>query len=164
MADITAPTSAPETAKPEVQVKKKGGSSTLSRIARYTVVRLVTIAFTVTIAVYLTILIANMGGYVDQIRKAEIREAVVTRIANNPSNRTLDPTVRQTLIDTSIADEENRLGMNSPFIVRSFGFLTDALTLNLGRALYMNSNSGSNTVRLIILERLPATLMLFWRC
>ncbi len=161
MSEITAPASAPETTTPEVKVKKKGGDSTLSRVARYTVVRLLTMAITVTIAVYLTILIANMGGYVDQIRKAEIRENVTNRIAQNPANRTLAPDVRQNLINSSIADEENRLGLNSPFIIRSFGFLTDALTLNLGRALYMSSNSGSNTVRLIILERLPATLLLF---
>ncbi len=161
MAELTAPSSVPETIQPQEKAKKKGGSSTLGRVARYTAVRLGTMAITVTIAMYLTILIANMGGYVDQIRKAEIREAITTRIAQNPANRTLDPTVRQNLIDTSIANEEDREGLNQPFVVRSFGFLTDALTLNLGRALFMNSNSGSNDVRRIIMERLPATLLLF---
>jgi peptide/nickel transport system permease protein len=51
--------------------------------------------------------------------------------------------------------------MDQPFVLRSFGFLKDAVTLNLGRAFHMTSNSGSNTVRLIILERLPPTLVLF---
>lgn len=161
MAELSSPVPVPETVNQEAKQKKKAGSSTLGRVARYTAVRLVTIAITVTIAMYLTILIANMGGYVDLIRKAEIREAVTTRIATNPANRTLAPEVRQNLIDSSIANEENRLGMNQPFIVRSFAFLSDALTLNLGRALFMSSNSGSNTVTLIILERLPATLALF---
>ncbi len=161
MAELTAPASTPETINPQENAKRKGGTSTLGRIARYTAVRLGTMAITVTIALYLTILIANMGGYVDNIRRAEIREQITTRIAQNPANRTLDPVVRQNLIDTSIANEENRVGLNQPFILRSFGFLTDALSLNLGRAIYMNSNSGSNEVRRILLERLPATLMLF---
>jgi peptide/nickel transport system permease protein len=161
MAELTAPASSPETIGPQEKVKKRGGSSTLARVARYTAVRLGTMAITVTIAVYLTILIANMGGYVDQIRKAEIREQVTTSLANNPANRNLDPQVRQNMINSAIANQEAAQGLNEPFVLRSFGFLTDALTLNLGRAIYMSSNSGSNQVRLIILERLPATLMLF---
>ena len=60
-----------------------------------------------------------------------------------------------------ISIQEKRLGMDQPFILRSFTFLSDAITLNLGRALSMTSNSGSNSVRLIILERLPPTLVLF---
>ena len=56
---------------------------------------------------------------------------------------------------------EKRLGLDRPFIVRSFGFLKDAMTLNLGRADMMISDSGSKTVRLILLERLPATLVLW---
>jgi peptide/nickel transport system permease protein len=60
-----------------------------------------------------------------------------------------------------IQSEIHRLGIDQPFLLRSFNFLKDAVTLNLGRALNMTSNSGSNTVRLIILERLPPTLVLF---
>ena len=44
------------------------------RVAKYTALRLVTMAITVTIGVYLTILIANMGGYVDTIMRNEIRD------------------------------------------------------------------------------------------
>jgi len=57
-------------------------------------------------------------------------------------------------------DEEQRLGLNQPFIVRSFRFLWDGLTLNLGTALRMTSDTGSRQVRLIILERLGPTLLL----
>ena len=51
-------------------------------------------------------------------------------------------------------------GLDKPFVVRSFNFLKNALTLNLGRATYMSSDAGSRQVRNIILERLPATLLL----
>ncbi len=58
----------------EVTVRKGGG--TLSRVLRYSLVRLVMLFVTVVIGIYLTILIANMGGYVDQIRLGEIRSRI----------------------------------------------------------------------------------------
>ncbi len=135
--------------------------STLSRLLRYTVVRLITLFITVVIGVYLTILIANMGGFVDQIRRAQIREQVAMALQNDPTFRTLPEEQRQQLLETRIRNEEKRLGLDKPFLVRSFNYLWDALTLNLGRAENMTSDSGSRQVRLIILERLPATLVLF---
>jgi len=135
--------------------------STLGRLLRYTVVRLITLFITVVIGVYLTILIANMGGYVDQIRRAQIREQVAMQLQNDPTFRTLPEEQRQQLLETRIRNEEKRLGLDKPFLVRSFNYLWDALTLNLGRAENMTSDSGSRQVRLIILERLPATLVLF---
>lgn len=161
MAEVSTPVPVPQTIGQEETKKVKAGSSTLSRIARYTAVRLITISITVVVAVYLTILIASMGGYVDQIRMAQIREDVNVRIANNPVYRGITPEARQNLIEQTITLEAHRLGMDQPFITRSFSFLSDAITLNLGRAQKMTSNSGAGSVRLIILERLPPTLILF---
>ena len=53
------------------------------------------------------------------------------------------------------------MGLDTPFMLRSFIYLRDGLVLNLGRSQYMSSASGSRQVRLIILERLPVTLVLF---
>jgi peptide/nickel transport system permease protein len=161
MAEVSTPVPVPQTIGQEETKKVKAGSSTLSRIARYTAVRLITISITVVVAVYLTILIASMGGYVDQIRMAMIREEVNVRFAGNPVYRGITPEARQNLIEQTITLEAHRLGMDQPFITRSFSFLTDAITLNLGRAQKMTSNSGAGSVRLIILERLPPTLILF---
>jgi len=130
------------------------------RLAKYTGLRLVTLAVTVTVGVYLTILIANMGGYVDTIMRNEVRDNITQSIASNPAYRNLAPDVRAKLIQEKIAAEVDRLGLNQPFAVRSFRYLTNALTLNLGRAINMTSNDGSKEVRLILLERLPATLLL----
>jgi peptide/nickel transport system permease protein len=140
--------------------KKLAGDSTFLRVARYVSTRILTLAITVVIGIYLTILIANMGGYVDTIMKAEIRDRVTQSIAVSPSARQMDPDVRQKLIQDTIALEEERLGLNVPIAVRNFRYLTNALTLQLGRAHNMTSDSGSKQVRLILLERLPATLLL----
>jgi len=134
--------------------------STLSRVAKYTALRLVTLFVTVLIGIYLTILIANMGGYVDTIMGNEIKYNAAQAVIANPANRNLAPEVRERLIQERIELEEKRLGLNQPFAIRSLRYLRNALTLNLGYAIFMNSDSGSRQVRLILLERLPATLLL----
>lgn len=141
--------------------RSKFMDSAFMRVTRYSAVRIVMLIITTVIALYLTILVANMGGYVDNIRRAEIRENVNQSVAGNPTLRNLAVDVKAKYIDDQIALQEKRFGMDKPFITRSFIYLKDALTLNLGRALSMVSNSGSNQVRLIILERLPSTLLLF---
>ena len=149
------------TSPPSPSVAKKSSSnSTFTRVARYTVVRLLTLMVTIVIGVYLTILIANMGGYVDTIMRNEIRDNTTQAILANPNFRNLTPDAKQQLIQQKIASEEQRLGLNQPFAVRSVKFLKNALTLNLGRAINMTSDHGSKEVRLILLERLPATLLL----
>lgn len=146
---------------PEKVSKKKSADGTLARILKYSGVRILTMAVTVVIGLYLTILIANMGGKVDDIRRSQIREDVNMRAAGDQSMRRLDPEVRAERIAEMIRIQEKTLGLDRPFVVRSFDFLVNAITLNLGRAEKMTSNSGSNQVRLIILERLPSTLVLF---
>jgi peptide/nickel transport system permease protein len=140
--------------------KKTRRESTFVRVSRYVVVRLLTLFVTVVIGIYLTIVIANMGGFVDTIMKGEIRERVTQSIIASPAAQQMDPATRQKLIQDRIAAEEERMGLNVPIAIRNFRYLSNALTLQLGRSINMTSDSGSKTVRLIILERLPATLLL----
>jgi peptide/nickel transport system permease protein len=129
-------------------------------VSRYVVIRLLVLFATVVVGVYLTINIANMGGYVDQIMKGEIRDRITQRIGLNPAMQQMDPDVRRKLIEETIAQEEKRLGLDIPIAIRNFRYLSNALTLQLGRAINMTSDSGSKQVRLILLERLPPTLLL----
>jgi peptide/nickel transport system permease protein len=146
---------------PGAVAQPKNTSSTFSRVAKYTLVRTVALFITIVIGVYLTILIANMGGYVDQIRSSQIREQVGAQFGMDPEFRRLPREERERIIADIVAAEEQRLGLDRPFILRSFTFLIDAMSLNLGRAQDMTSDSGSSEVRRIILERLPPTLLLF---
>lgn len=143
-----------------VKEKKLSSNNALVRVSRYVVTRIATLVVSVVIGVYLTIMIANMGGYVDQIMKNEIGDRVTQSIAANPAMQQMDPEARKKLIQERIASEEKRLGLDVPIAVRNFRYLSNALTLQLGRAINMTSDSGSKQVRLIILERLPATLLL----
>ena len=136
-------------------------SGAFARMARFTLMRVATQALTIVIAVYLSILLANMGGYVDEIARGVIQEQTAMFVGQDPESQLLTPEQRKEHIDKLVALAEKRAGLDQPFIVRSFLYLRDALTLNLGRAQHMHSDSGSKQVRLIILERLPPTLLLF---
>ena len=133
----------------------------LARITRFTAVRLIALLVTVVIGVYLTVLIANMGGYVDELRRGTIRQNISLSVGMDPEVRRLPAEERTALLEGLIAIEEERLGLNRPFLIRSFNYLSNAITLDLGRSEFLTSDSGSRQVRLIILERLGPTLLLF---
>jgi peptide/nickel transport system permease protein len=158
MAEATVAVEAPVEAAPE---QKRTGAGTLTRVLRYSAIRLVSLFVTVVIGVYLTILIANMGGKVDEIQRGQIEETVSMALATNPAFKALSQAEKENQRAMLIAVQVRRLGLDKPFITRSFILLKDALTLNLGRAQQMTSDTGSKEVKNIILERLPPTLLLF---
>lgn len=141
--------------------KPSGIFRDLRRIAVFTVVRLVALFITVLIGVYLSILIANMGGQVDELRMAQIRSTVSDAARADPAFFDMSAEDRNSLVERRINLEVERLGLDRPFIQRSFDYLYQAMRLNLGRAEQMHSDAGSREVYDIIVERLPATLLLF---
>jgi peptide/nickel transport system permease protein len=146
----------PHTARPPQRI-----FADIRRIAVFTLVRIFALFITVLIGVYLSILIANMGGKVDELRLVQIRSNVAEAIRADPSFFDMPMAERTSLIERQVAMEEERLGLDRPFITRSFEYLYQAMRLNLGRAEQMHSDAGSRDVYDIIVERLPATLLLF---
>ena len=142
-------------------VERPKSQSTLSRVVQYTGLRMIAMLITIMIGVYLTIIIANMGGHVDNIRKGYIREQVALSVGFNDEFKNMTSEERRAHIDKLVALQEKRLGLDQPFLLRSFSFLWGAMILDLGWADNMSSDSGSRQVRNIILERLPTTLLLF---
>ncbi len=147
----------PETTPVKIE---SAATSTLKRLVRFMSFRVLMLVVTIVIAVYTTILIANMGGYVDTIMRNDIKERINMKVAAMTANKPITTEARKAMAEEMIALEVKRLGLDTPFVIRSFRYLGNALQLNLGRAIYMVSDSGSRQVRLIILERLPATLLL----
>jgi len=134
----------------------------LGRLGKYTAVRMVFLLLAVLVAVYLTILIANMGGELDRIVEAQVRHEVSLGVALNPDYQRLPWEERERITEELIQLELKRRGMDEPFFpTRSLNFLREAITLQLGRARLITSDTHSFEVRAILLERLPATLLLF---
>jgi peptide/nickel transport system permease protein len=140
--------------------KSAPSSNMLLKLLRYTALKLGALFIAVTIGIYLVVLIANMGGYVDQMIIGQARERISLQVSMDPELKQLPTEERLKMIDDLVAIEEKRLGLDQPFLIRSFRFLWNALTLQLGRAQFMSSDSGSRLVKNIILERLAPTLLL----
>jgi peptide/nickel transport system permease protein len=139
----------------------KQAANSILRVLKYSLVRLASLLFSVVVAIFLTILIASMGGKVDEMRMGEIRENVVQAVRSNRSNRDLPPEQFQKLVDDLVYQEAHAQGLDQPLMLRTVRYMRKALTLDLGNALRMTSDSGSKQVRIIILERLPPTLLLW---
>ena len=152
---LTAEANLPEESKPQTR-----HTSTFSRLAKYTVYKLSMLFVTVLIAVYLTILIANMGGYVDEIVRGTIREFVGNALRGNPEYQQMAPAEKNDFFASQIARVEKRYGLDQPFVVRSFNYLWNAVRLDFGNAQLMASDTGSRQVSRIILDRLAPTLLL----
>jgi len=143
--------------------KPKPGTNALARVGKYAGVRLVVLFITVVVSIYLVVLVANMGGYVDEIRLGNIQQQISLEISQDrsPEMLALSLDERQALIRERVAVEVQRQGLDRPFILRSFGYLKGAITLDLGFATDLTSDSGSKQVRLILVERLPPTLLMW---
>ncbi|RTR05885.1 ABC transporter permease [Halomonas nitroreducens] len=139
----------------------RGGWRDLRRLLFYTVKRLLALFVTVLVGVYLTIVIANMGGQVDELRRVQIRSEAAEAVRADPAFQDMPAEERNALIERQVALEVERLRLDEPFLVRSVDYLQQALRLDLGRAEQMHSDRGSRDVYAIIVERLPATLLLF---
>lgn len=127
----------------------------------FTAIRLFGLFVTVLVGVYLTIFIANMGGKVDELRIVQIRSQIAEAVRADPAFFDLPAEERTRLVEGQVKMEIERLRLDQPFIQRSFDYLYQAMRLNLGRAEHMHSDAGSRQVYDIIVERLPATLLLF---
>ncbi len=142
-------------------LEDESSSGDAARIAKYILFRTLLLMMSVVIGVYLVILVANMGGQVDDIRRAEISYNVSMQLMAMQDQLGDMPAEERREFERQLRErEERRLGLDQPFILRSFVYLRDALTLDLGRAEQLTSDTGSRRVRRIILERLPPTLLL----
>jgi len=136
--------------------------STITTLVRMAASRAVFLLLAVIVGVYLTVVIANMGGELDKVRADQIRQEVALSVLQNPVYRQLPPDELQALVDALVQTELHKLGMDQPFFPkRSFTYLRNAMQLQLGWAEGTMSDAGSRQVRFILLERLPYTLALF---
>ena len=102
---------------------RKARAQSLTRLLRYTLLKLVALFITVAVGVYITIIVANMGGAVDEIRMATIRENVALAATADPVFRATSTDERIAYINDRVELEAKRYGLDRPFILRSFEYL-----------------------------------------
>jgi peptide/nickel transport system permease protein len=121
----------------------------------------IVLVVTLILATYATTLIANFGGHIDNILRTQIEFEVSTELARNPQFHALPEEKQKELRGQLIESRIKAAGLDKPFFERSLIYLRQALTLDLGRAMFLTSASGSTRVSDIILERLPWSVLLF---
>ncbi len=126
---------------------------------KYTVKKAIILFLTVVVGLYATILIANMGGYVDKIFEGMIADQMMAY--GFGANRLPEEQLEQ--IQWQL--EEN-MGLHDPFLLRTIRWLLHGLTLNYGEPQYnygffsMVWGRGDENVRKLVFQRLPFTLIL----
>lgn len=151
----------PTTLEPDKTAVSWGG--TFWRASRYISSRLVILLITAVISVWVTIIAANLGGYVDEIQRRQIEEAISMSTRPDPDQT---PEERIATLRATIEAAQDAAGLNDPFLLRTLYWLTPALTLDLGRSqrgIRSITTLGPERfdVRQLIVERIPATLLLF---
>ncbi len=132
----------------------------LSRIAKYGLVRGLLLLTTVIITVYVTIVIANFGGHIDEFIKSDIEFAIGMSMRDMTD---LTHEEKTEIFEQRKAAAFEAAGLNVPFPLRCLRWLGRGLTLdwgetNLGSVWHSNQ---SRPVRVVILEYLPRSLMIF---
>jgi peptide/nickel transport system permease protein len=147
------------------------GSSTLERVAKYTLVRAVTLFVTVVASLYLIIYIANLGGYLDTIQKGLIAENINAMLMQGWLKDT-PPDQRTQMIAQTQAEMESSYGLDQPYTLRALNWLYRGITFNWGtsRFDYVISSTfvdgfhtqdvTTNDIRTEIISYLPRTLLL----
>ncbi len=130
-------------------------------LLRYLVKRGLFLAITLVLAMYMVVIIANLGGKIDDILESQIRENTAIALTADPGFAFLSPEEQEQVFNERVALQLRARGLDQPFFQRSFIYTRDALTLNLGTAMFLKSNAGSSNIFDIIIERLPITVLLF---
>jgi len=117
------------------------------RIGRYLIVRLATVFLTLVVGVYIGIVIANLGGYVDEIVRDRINHAIMGAAMGGWLSEIKDVEQRDQMIEDQRIEMERAAGLYDPFLLRCV------------RWLYQNMTFQWNDPR--ISEALPNTLLLF---
>ena len=134
-----------------------------TNIARFLLIRLLSLGIAVVAAIYLTILIANLGGYVDTIVASQIEERMGFMLQGGWMSD-LPPEERLVRAEEAIAAMKDAAGLNDPFLWRSLRWLGDGLTLNWGgpeRGRAYGPNAAGMTVAEVVADNMARTLLVF---
>lgn len=131
--------------------------SVLLRIFTYLLYRTFVVGLTVGVGVYLAILAINFGGFVDDIFRGRITDALM---GMSMSMQGTPIEEQRPILDAAAEAMAESFGLNDPFLLRTLRFLQDGLTLNWGDSQSAMTATRDRSVQAVILERLPNTLLL----
>lgn len=110
----------------------------------------------------LVLTISLLGPTMDRILTDATRFSIVDEV-NHGKLKFQSPQERQQYIEDRVQFQVKTLGLDEPWYSpkRFTNTVLKVMTLDLGRSNFFTSDSGSSSVRDIILERVPKTILLF---
>ncbi|MGE5124571.1 MAG: ABC transporter permease subunit [Acidobacteriaceae bacterium] len=132
-----------------------------SRIVKYVSFRAVVLFLMVAVGIFLTIVVVNYGGYIDQIHQADINEALnyISLSMRGASPEELVQATEQLRFQL-----EEAYGLHQPFLLRCIRWFYQTMTFDWGEAYGIAMDRFRTTkpvpVTSIVLGRLPYTLLL----
>lgn len=135
-------------------------TSTFSRITKYISVKFLTLSVMLAIAIFLSVVFVNYGGFIDVMIEdgimSSIRPVNLERIKNGFEPMTEEETQQ------FIAEAREAAGLNRPFLLRCAGWFMKAATFDWGVQSYFSPwySMPTATTLEIITDSLPKTLVL----
>lgn len=154
---MSLPTTSPIETLPESPPHRSPNA--FGRIIRYTLAKGVMLFITLAVGLYLTILVVNLGGFIDKVFAANIEESIGAMIQGGWLRDVPEPERSEQIEQTRWAMQE-AAGLHSPFLLRSLRWLYNSLRLDLGTTwtpFYYTSQDGPISV--VVLQRIPYTLL-----
>jgi peptide/nickel transport system permease protein len=139
-------------------IEEKPPPSTFSRVAKYTLVRLVTLGLMVIVGAFVAIVVINFGGFIDDLFQDRIAWALLGMSMGMP-----DVPIEEKTEILAQAEQEmiEAYHLNEPFLLRCGVWLWRALTLSWATpSEYIYTGQDAAEAWATILERLPNTLLL----
>ncbi|MDX1664942.1 MAG: ABC transporter permease subunit, partial [Candidatus Promineifilaceae bacterium] len=134
----------------------------LSGFARYALRRLIVLALTAVAAVYIVLLAANMGGFVDEIFRRRIEWGAALTFGSAGPYRDLPLEERERLMEEHIQELEAAVGLDVPFLSRITKWAVDGMTLQWEVPPYGRyGNNVTPAVRELVLTHLTRSLYIF---
>lgn len=96
------------------------------RLGRYLLRRVITLLVTLAVGVYIAVVVANLGGYVDEIIRANIDEAL-NGMGRGGVFRDLAPEDRERVYEEMHSQMEEAAGLSQPFLLRCVRWTYSAL-------------------------------------
>lgn len=115
------------------------------RVTRYILIRGLLLALLLTVGMYIAVMVANLGGYIDEIYRDRI-EGAIQGMALAGEFRDGTPEQNRVKVEQVRLELEAAYGLNRPFLLRCVSWLFRALALEM--------------VTPEILEAVPKTLLL----
>lgn len=120
---------------------------TFIQIGRYILLRLAVILLTLIVGVYIAIIVANLGGYIDEIVRDRINNAIMGALWGGWLHDIQDIDLRNQIIAERRLGMETAAGLYDPFLLRCLRWLYENMTFQWNDA--------------SVSEALPNTLLLF---